>query len=65
MMIDLVLANKVDGIREVGVVVGEEHDDVMKSDDTVEDSGCLSPERTHLGKGSMDMSFSSCKNALG
>ena len=31
----------------------------------MEDSCCFGSERTHLGEGSMDMSFSSCYDALG
>ena len=29
MVVDLVLSNKVDGIGEFGVIIREEHDDVM------------------------------------
>ena len=65
MVVDLVLSDEVYGIGEVGIIICEEHDDVMESNETMEDSCCLSPERAHLGKGSMDVSFSLCENALG
>ena len=65
MVVDLVFSNEVDGIGEVRIIICKEHDDVMESNDSVEDSCCLCPERTHLGEGAMDVSFSACENALG
>ena len=38
MVVDLVLLNEVDGIGEVGIIICEEHDDVMESNETMEES---------------------------
>ena len=65
MVVDLVVFDDFYGIGEVGIIICEEHDDVMESNETMEDSCGFSPERIHLGEGAMDVSFSSCENALG